>query len=345
LNSSEILSWFKREGISYPWGRDADPYRVWISEIMLQQTVVTAVIPFFERWMEKFPTLELLAQAGEGDILRFWEGLGYYSRARNIHKTARILYERGGEFPSVYEELIDLPGIGDYTACAVLSISFKQALPVMDANVRRICQRLACQREWNRSVEGEWKKALTLVMSKKEPGLFNCALMQMGQLVCKRSHPDCTKCPLLKECGAYKENLTEEIPPKRKRTLIDKTSQVLIFKREEDHRILYWIIQRKTGIGRGLWAFPRTAVMDQVFSSWIPSQKLAERTHFYTRYRENLLPLVYTINQGCIEETPDLPAVALIEGEGFWATAGELKNLAVPAVYRKIINELITLPE
>ncbi|MDC7220069.1 MAG: A/G-specific adenine glycosylase [Spirochaetales bacterium] len=341
MNYRALLEWFEREGVAYPWGEDSSPYRVWISEVMLQQTVVTAVVPFFKRWMDRFPTLEELALCEEGEVLRHWEGLGYYSRARNILKTAKILQEeRGGQFPCDYKELVSLPGIGDYTASALLSISFGINRPVIDANVKRICQRLGAHSEWDKERESLWRERLDGIIADSEnPGLFNGALMQLGQLVCRTGTPDCASCPLSGDCLAYKQNIAHTIPVKKKREKVELTSRVRIYTREGNKGLSYWIIQRNEGIGRGLWTFPREDAEITIAEGWESVASLKERVHNYTKYKETLKPEIQKwIGKG----KEILPPGAYREGEGFWASAGELAVLATPAVYRKIINELIT---
>jgi A/G-specific adenine glycosylase len=336
-----LFSWYNREGVAYPWGEDDSPYRVWISEVMLQQTVVTAVVPFFNRWMERFPTLKELARTEEGEVLRFWEGLGYYSRARNILKTARILAsEHKGIFPQTYEELVKLPGIGDYTASALLSISFSKPRPVMDANVKRICQRLGAHTNWDKETEALWRDRLQKqIADSGDPGLFNGAIMQLGQLVCRTGSPSCDKCPLSEECLALKEGVADKIPQRKKREKIELASRVFIYCRVDSRGKHFWVIQRREGIGQGLWTFPREEESSPMPAGWMELVSLKERVHNYTKYKETLRPVVLVSADG---QKESLPPGALREGEGFWATPGELSQLATPAVYRKIINELIT---
>jgi len=338
INTPRLLEWFDREGIAYPWGEDRSPYRVWISEVMLQQTVVTAVIPFFRRWMERFPTLEALAQTEEGEVLRYWEGLGYYSRARNILKTAKIINdEKQGRFPDSYEELTALPGIGDYTAGAILSISFGVPRPVLDANVKRICLRLEARSVWDMEADRIWREDLQKAIEDSgDPGRFNGALMQLGQLVCRSGNPACLFCPLADECRAREEGRAAAIPVKKRKVVVELSSQVAVFCREREGRISYWIVQRQEGIGRGLWTFPRFDEDYTPPADWQERGSLCVRTHNYTKYREKLMPRIWAEREGA-----ELPPAAWREGEGFWATAGELAALAAPAVYRKIINELI----
>ena len=340
-----LFDWYDRDGIAYPWGEDRSPYRVWISEVMLQQTVVTAVIPFFRRWMERFPTLEELARTEEGEVLRYWEGLGYYSRARNILKASKQLKEESeGRFPDDYDLLTALPGIGDYTAGAILSISFGQNRPVIDANVKRICQRQGSQREWSRETERYWRSELqTIIERTDDPGRFNGALMQLGQLVCRIGSPLCLLCPLAESCRALKEGTVGLIPLKKKRVVTELDSHVLIYEIREGERTLWWIIQRREGIGKGLWTFPRLDGDIPLPAGWREKNQLRVRTHNYTKFKERLKPVLLVPVEG--KGMEQLPASALREGEGFWAAAGELAHLAAPAVYRKIIDELVALPE
>lgn len=249
----QLLSWFEREGKVYPWGDNITSYRVWVSEIMLQQTVVTAVIPYFTRWMERFPTPLALAEAEEEEVLRHWEGLGYYSRGRNLLKAARIIRDRlGGELPGDLEGWKALPGVGDYTARAVLSIASGLPYPVLDANVRRIGQRLLGRRHWPAGADRELMEGLEGSIPRREPGKFNAALMQLGQLVCRTGTPLCSACPLRMECTAAAEGTAAEIPERRSRNQTVLRSRRFVISREG--RVL--MIRRDHGIGRGLWVLP-----------------------------------------------------------------------------------------
>lgn len=211
--SKQLIYWFRTKSIVYPWGENPSFYRVWISEIMLQQTVVTAVVPFFIRWMEQFPDIETLAASNEQSVVRCWEGLGYYSRARNIHKASRIIVEKyKGCFPESYDDLVSLPGIGDYTACAILSMVKGYSLPVLDANVKRILCRLQKRSSWSAQ---ETEKDTNLLMQsfyQQNPGEFNAAMMQYGQLVCRKKKPDCPSCFLVKRCAAFQSGTPEQYP-------------------------------------------------------------------------------------------------------------------------------------
>ena len=201
-----LLAWYDIHRRILPWREEVSPYRTWVSEIMLQQTRVAAVLPYFQRFMEAFPTVEALAQADTERLMKLWEGLGYYSRARNLQKAARILTEQyGGRFPETYRELTALPGIGDYTAGAILSIAFGQAVPAVDGNVLRLAARITGSRldvldAKNRKIFRSWMAA---AMSQERPGAYNQALMDLGATVClPGGAPLCSECPLRGLCAA-----------------------------------------------------------------------------------------------------------------------------------------------
>ncbi len=244
----QLLAWFRREGKAYPWGEDITPYRVWISEVMLQQTVVTAAIPFFNRWMARFPDPAALAEAQEEEVLRYWEGLGYYSRGRNLLKAARVIRdERGGRLPEDLAGWRSLPGVGEYTARAVLSIAAGRPYPVLDANVRRIGRRILAAEVWEKGADGELLASLTECIPAEEPGTFNAALMQLGQLVCRTGTPDCPSCPLKEECEAHHRGTAPLIPEKKKRIITSLKSRRFLFFAGD--RV--FLIRRDAGIGKG----------------------------------------------------------------------------------------------
>ncbi|ABS26109.1 A/G-specific adenine glycosylase [Anaeromyxobacter sp. Fw109-5] len=217
-----LLAWYDAERRALPWRfaqRGADPYRVWISEVMLQQTQVATVVPYFERFVARFPTLEALAAAPEDEVLARWRGLGYYARARNLHAAARAALARHGALPSAVDALRALPGFGPYTAGAVASIAFARPAPAVDGNVARVLARLFC-------VEGSlaapatqrrlWDLAGELVPPDR-PGDFNQALMELGAMVCRKAAPGCARCPLRTSCAARRLGRAEQVPPARRR--------------------------------------------------------------------------------------------------------------------------------
>ena len=216
--SHRLLVWFFRNKREMPWREEHDPYRIWISEVMLQQTRSETVADYYRRWLSRFPTVESLARAQAEEVLKVWEGLGYYSRARNLHSSARIIVDnRGGAFPETEELMRSLPGIGEYTAAAVLSIAFARPLGVVDGNVLRVVSRLLAEAGAQPANPGQLKKRARAFVEASflhyHPGWINQAWMELGALVCLPK-PHCGQCPLRYTCRAYRENRIAEFPPR-----------------------------------------------------------------------------------------------------------------------------------
>lgn len=255
--ANRLLDWYRDHARVLPWRDHPDPYAVWVSEIMLQQTRVETVIPYFQRWMERFPTVEQLASASQQEVLSAWEGLGYYSRARNLHRAAQIIVEQyQSEVPSEPEQLGRLPGIGRYTAAAVASIAFGRDQAALDGNIRRVLARVYNLTEPARSPSGErrlWAWAEQNLPT-GQAGEYNQALMDLGSLICTPRSPACPECPLEDLCQAREFGVQEERPvlaPKREVPHHTVTAAVI----EENGRIL--ITQRPAdGLLGGLWEFP-----------------------------------------------------------------------------------------
>lgn len=242
-----LLQWFSENKRELPWRQDTLPYHVWVSEIMLQQTRIEAVKHYYARFMSELPDIQALSKVEEDALLKLWEGLGYYSRARNLKKAATIIMDEYDEkFPTSYEQLIKLPGIGEYTAGAIASICFQEKVPAVDGNVLRVVARVSGSRE--NVLLPETKKNFTAKLKKimpEYPGNFNEALMELGELIClPNSAPDCENCPLQQHCVAYRNQLTSELPvriknSKRKKTnktvllILNSENQIAIEKREE----------------------------------------------------------------------------------------------------------------
>ena len=253
-----LLKWEQHQPRELPWRGLRDPYQVWISEIMLQQTTVAAVIPYFQRFLARFPNLHSLAEAPEADVLRLWEGLGYYSRARNLQRAAQVIVqERDGVFPTTVDEWQALPGIGRYTAGAICSFALGQPAPIVEANTLRLYARLLAYPQDPRATAGQrvlWNFAAQLVPS-AAPGVFNQALMDLGAQVCKPVAPACGDCPVQRLCGAYRLGLQQEIPLPKARPEITAVTELSVAIR---HQAAYWLIHRQPGKRwAGLWDFPR----------------------------------------------------------------------------------------
>ena len=256
--TARLLAWYRASHRDLPWRRTGDIYAVWVSEVMLQQTRVETAIPYYQRFLARFPTVESLAAAPLQDVLKLWEGLGYYSRARNFHRAAQqVMMDHGGQVPTDSEAFRALPGVGDYIAAAVLSIAAGRPLPVVDGNVLRVWARF-------RGIGEEVRAAGTMRRIREElqagipaeaPGDFNQALMELGATVCTPSSPRCPACPLAGACVALREGRTAELPVRRARPAMPHRRVAVGVIRRRDGRLL--IQQRPPeGLLGGLWEFP-----------------------------------------------------------------------------------------
>jgi A/G-specific adenine glycosylase len=256
--ASHLLAWFARSARDLPWRRERTPYRVWVAEVMLQQTRVETVLPYYARFLARFPTVQVLAQSPLEDVLKLWEGLGYYARARNLHAAARqVVTLRDGRLPGTFEELLTLPGIGRYIAGAVASIAFGRDVAAVDGNVRRVLSRVFEIREdVTRAAVQRGLEALAIdLLPPGQAGLFNEALMELGATVCLPRTPRCDRCPLCELCQGHAQGQPETLPVRRPRKRVphyDVTAAVTV---GPDGRVL--VAQRRADdmLG-GLWEFP-----------------------------------------------------------------------------------------
>ena len=235
-----LLAWYRKNKRDLPWRRTQDPYQIWISEIMLQQTRVAAVVPYYARFLALYPDAASLARAREQDLLAAWAGLGYYSRARNLQKAARNIVELG-EFPREYHTLRALPGIGDYTAAAVASIAFGSPHAVLDGNVARVLSRLAAESGDIKSeiVRKRLRAIADNLLDRKRPGEFNQALMELGATVCLPKAPLCERCPVRHDCEARRQGLESQLPVRGARPAADQRAKRLLVV-EKAGKILFW---------------------------------------------------------------------------------------------------------
>jgi len=268
-----LLAWFGEFRRELPWRRTKDPYRIWLSEIMLQQTRVAAVIPYYEHFLEHFPDVKSLADAPEQEVLRLWAGLGYYSRARNLQRAARqIVAEHGSRFPDVASRALELPGIGNYTAAAILSIAYGKKLAVLDGNVARVLARLAAIGGDLRA-NGRWQELQDLadrLLAPQAPGRWNEAMMELGATICTPLSPQCLVCPGAEFCEARKLGLTDTIPEKRKkRRSVEVTLAALVMVDAKGQTLLLRPPRRSNAQTKGqdvagllsrMWHFPTIEV-------------------------------------------------------------------------------------
>jgi A/G-specific adenine glycosylase len=254
--TNKLITWYQANKRDLPWRQDPQPYTTWLSEIIFQQTRIDQGLGYYERLLAKFPTVFDLAKASENEVLKAWEGLGYYSRARNLHFTAKhIVSEYDGKFPEDHEEIIGLKGIGPYTAAAIASIAFKKPYPAIDGNVLRVVSRLFKVNEaidlpsTKRWIENE----LLSLIDKDNPGDFNQAMMELGALICKPRNPNCEQCPISEHCMAYADKVQEDYPIKKKKVKVKNVYfSYLVF--HTDTSIL--LEKRGGGIWKGLHQFP-----------------------------------------------------------------------------------------
>ncbi|CAN5886367.1 A/G-specific adenine glycosylase [soil metagenome] len=252
-----LLAWYDASARDLPWRGSGDPYAVWISEVMAQQTRIETVVPYYERWIRRFPDVARLADADINHVLAEWEGLGYYSRARNLHSAARLIRERhDSALPSTYAALRELPGVGDYTAGAVSSIAFGEAVPAVDGNVRRVLARIL--NDARPSVSTVKRIASALVPAER-PGDFNQALMELGARVCTPRSPRCGHCPLHDQCAARKAGTQQDRPARKPKQRVNAYDVATAVIRAPDGRVL---LQKRadTGLLAGMWNFPGTVV-------------------------------------------------------------------------------------
>ncbi|MEA3545645.1 MAG: A/G-specific adenine glycosylase, partial [Thermodesulfobacteriota bacterium] len=338
------LDWYRQAGRDLPWRNTRDPYRIWLSEIMLQQTTVTAVRGYYQRFLEKIPTVEHLAAVSQEDVIDLWAGLGYYSRARNLHATAKLVVDQfKGCFPEDVETLQQLPGVGRSTAGAIAALAFDRRAPILDGNVRRVLCRLFALQEPPRSALAEkrlwqWSEQLTPVESVHG---YTQAIMDLGATVCVPRKPFCDECPLAELCQARKLGLEQQLPLKQVTKPIPTRYEVVLL---IDHQSRYLVRRRKSeGFLGGLWEFPTVSLV----AGENPEQKLlllcsdfglkgtAEQIgriqHVYSHFR-----LKSTIYCEKIKELPHLT-----EGENHWFSLNKLKNIALHGAHKKVLVKLL----
>jgi A/G-specific adenine glycosylase len=343
-----LLSWFAESRRDLPWRRDRDPYRIWVSEVMLQQTTVTAVVSYFERFLHAFPTLRDLAAAPEQDVLRLWEGLGYYRRARDLHRAARQLAATSGAtIPDDPDALRELPGMGRYTLGAVLSQAFDRRLPILEANSLRVLCRLFGRTDDPRRGPAQrwlWQVAEDLLPVKRV-GDFNQALMELGALVCTPTEPRCGACPLAADCIAQRLGLQETIPAKAPPPAITDVSEAAVVIRRGSEVLL---AQRPESAKRwaNLWEFPHGPLTDGE-SHEEAAVRLARDSGLDVRLGPELLTLRhgitrFRITMACFEaEHVGGEFRSDFYRQGTWVAPERLPDYPVSAPQRRLAKALL----
>jgi A/G-specific adenine glycosylase len=342
-----LLEWFAANARDLPWRRTRDPYAIWVSEIMLQQTQVKTVMPFWERWMRELPDIEAVANASPAKIHKLWEGLGYYTRVRNLQKAAQtIVKERGGQYPETFDDVLALPGIGRYTAGAICSIAYNQPTPILDGNVIRVLTRIFGITENPREKETNkqlWQIAEEMVGRAKDTkresacSHLNQSLMELGALVCTPRSPQCGICPVQKLCVAFRDDRIAELPNlgKRQTTTARRFVAFVIGRNGK-----FLVRQRQAGVVNAhLWEFPNIEAKgtpksaEKMFEShfgFIPGelQPLCSFKHSITRYRITL--------EAFRVEMEELPKFS----DGLWRTPAQLRKLAFNSAHKKILAQI-----
>ncbi|WP_064093943.1 A/G-specific adenine glycosylase [Rossellomorea aquimaris] len=341
----DLISWFSREQRDLPWRKDQNPYKVWVSEIMLQQTRVDTVIPYFNRFLEKFPSIEALAHADEEEVLKAWEGLGYYSRVRNLQTAVKEVNEKyEGIVPNTPKEISALKGVGPYTAGAILSIAYGKPEPAVDGNVMRVFSRILSiwidiAKPSSRKV---FEEAVRALISEENPSYFNQALMELGALICTPTSPSCLLCPVREHCQGFQEGVQSDLPVKTKKKSARKLNMAAAVLFTEDNRVVIHKRPSK-GLLANLWEFPNFEVGNsssgrkQLLQNIVDEYKVdcSLKTGVITKIQHVFSHIIWDIEVyvGSINST-SLGANGLVA-----VTEEELEKYAFPVSHQKIWKE------
>ncbi|MDD2832625.1 MAG: A/G-specific adenine glycosylase [Methylotenera sp.] len=340
--SSQLIAWQKQYGRhDLPWQNTTDPYAIWVSEIMLQQTQVSAVIGYYQKFMVRFPAIASLASATQEEVLQYWSGLGYYSRARNLHHAAQtIMAEHHGQFPQDFETMQTLSGIGRSTAAAIASFAFNQIQTILDGNVKRVLARYFAITGWPSSPKVE-KQLWTLaegLLPKNDMIAYTQGLMDLGATLCTRSKPACTSCPLSNACEAYAQNRVHELPtPKPKKAIPVKQTTMLIVLHGDEV-----LLQKRPplGVWGGLWSFPEVEnpqnYADALSTLGItahPEKALPMLSHTFTHFKLQITPLIMHASQ----QKPHAKEAGTV-----WIALSDAIAAAIPTPVRTIVNQILT---
>ncbi|MEW5943350.1 MAG: A/G-specific adenine glycosylase [Pseudomonadota bacterium] len=340
--SARLITWHAEHGRhDLPWQGTRDPYAVWLSEIMLQQTQVATVIPYYRRFLARFPDIAALAAATEDEVLQCWSGLGYYSRGRNLHRAARLIVDgHAGIFPSEFEKILSLPGVGRSTAAAISAFAFGQRRAILDGNVKRVLTRYLGIEGYpgGKNVESElWRQAGQLL---PETGIeaYTQALMDLGATVCTRTRPACGECPVANGCYARREGRTAELPSSRSRKALPKKETVMLIIMHRGEILLEK--RPPAGIWGGLWSFPETEagadfarVCVERFGVAVEQRKrLPAIDHAFTHFRLRIVPQPLRVTENVHQAR---------QGGFLWLSPEDAGDAAVPAPVRKILLKLM----
>ncbi len=342
-----LLKWFYQHARELPWRNTDDPYPIWLSEIMLQQTQVKTVIPYYEAFLAAFPDVHALARADDNVLLKVWEGLGYYRRVHHLKKAAQIISnDHKGEFPTTFDAWSKLPGIGDYTAGAIVSIAFKQRCPAVDGNAKRVLARITGERESidNNAVKSRLTKIATDLLPQKEPGMFNQAIMELGAGVCTPRQPQCQRCPVQKHCDAFQTNRQHVLPVRKARKAVPHVDVVAAAIRKNGR---YLLGRRPSGgMLEGLWEFPGGKVEKDETKEDALRRELREELGVEVQIGELITSvdhvyshLAVTIHLYLCHPPAEKPR-ALYHSDLKWVPRSHLRRYAFPAANLKFLEWL-----
>lgn len=336
----ELLPWYQRHKREFPFRGTRDPYAVWVSEIMLQQTRTETVTGYYERFLVRFPNVSALASAEEQEVLKYWEGLGYYSRARNLHRTAQLIMEKyDGTFPKTYKELRALPGIGDYTAAAISSIAYQLPYPAVDGNLIRVISRVHGIRE-DADIPSVRGKILSIAQQNIDtvtPGDWNQALMDIGATICVPGTPDCSRCPLSGCCDANAEG-DADLLPIRTAAKPPKPIDVAVGLVTCANHIL--VCRRDAALLRGLWVFLLNEgdSSPAAFEKLLPARYLSSGPRFLSEARHVFTHRIWNMRIYHLECIPGVPAQ-----DGIWTDMNGLSSLPMPTAMKAARSEAVRL--
>ncbi|WP_205663324.1 A/G-specific adenine glycosylase [Alteromonas facilis] len=343
--SEKVLTWFDIHGRKHlPWQQSISAYRVWVSEIMLQQTQVATVIPYFERFMQRFPSVTDLAKAPIDEVLHLWTGLGYYARARNLHKAANVILEQfEGKFPTSFDDVVSLPGIGRSTAGAILSIAERQPHAILDGNVKRVLARYFAVDGWPGApaVANQLWAYAEEVLPQARNHHYTQAMMDLGATLCTRSNPKCESCPLQQGCLAYVQGRQQELPGKKPKKALPEKSVVLAIPFLHGSVLMH---QRPpSGIWGGLWGFEEFTDIDSLSASMkkrfgdpldVMQQTLASFRHTFSHFHLDIHPVLVNVGRQVSYQVNDQPTL--------WFDIQDPPNVGVSAPTERIVKAIKT---
>lgn len=344
----KLVAWQRQHGRHHlPWQGTTDPYRIWLSEIMLQQTQVLTVITYYTRFLQRFPSVSALAQATQDDVMPYWAGLGYYARARNLHRCAQTIHEQyDGYFPDTAQELATLPGIGRSTAAAIAAFAYGERSPIMDGNVKRVFTRYfgiygdPARRATEQLLWATAQATIEQAPASLDIRRYTQGLMDLGSTVCKRRNPDCDACPFKSDCYAWRNGTQHDLPERRARKALPQRQCIMLILQHKGHVLLQR--QPSPGIWGGLWSLPQfddEATLESATASWsltaTPHYALEPLTHTFSHFRLHIQPRHVVMQTGTSIMNEPLPDQA-------WTAVENLRDTALPTPVKTLLFGLFT---